>query len=300
VAGRDAAAPYKIGAAALSALPGRMGERLAEAAAMAASYRDHDRRAMVERHLRRVVGPQLQGAALDRMVRRAFASYGRYWAEALQLPHITTQELDAGMSWTGVGYLEDAAEAGKGAILAVPHLGGWDFAGAWLCSVGYPLTVVVEPLEPPEMFEWFAEFRRSLGMEVVPLGPEAGRAVMRALRENRFACLLSDRDIGGGGVEVEFFGERTTLPAGPVTLALRTGAPLLPTGVYYDDSRGGHAGVVRPPVPLTRTGRLRDDIAAGTQLLAAELETFIRHAPDQWHVFQPNWPSDPGYRGRQP
>src|SRR5436305_7050109 len=254
-------------AAALSALPGRMGERVAEAAAMAASYRDHDRRAMVERHLRRVVGPQLQGAALDRMVRKAFASYGRYWAEALQLPHVTAEELDAGMSWSGVGHLEDAAEAGKGAILAVPHLGGWDFAGAWLCSVGYPLTVVVEPLQPPEMFEWFADFRRSLGMEVVPLGPEAGRAVMRALRENRFACLLSDRDIGGGGVEVEFFGERTTLPAGPVTLALRTGAPLLPTGVYYDDSRVGLAGVVRTPDHLYQPGTAIDAIYDYTLIL---------------------------------
>ena len=59
-------------------------------------------------------------------------------------------------------------------------------------------------------------------------------------------CLLSDRDIGGGGVEVEFFGERTTLPGGPATLALRTGAPLLPAGRVLRAAGDGHHAR-RPP-----------------------------------------------------
>ncbi len=108
-------------------------------------------------------------------------------------------------------------------------------------------------------------------------------------------CLLSDRDIGGGGVEVEFFGERTTLPGGPATLALRTGAPVLPTAVFFDGDR--HRGIVRPALDIRRTGRLRDDVQRITQLLALELESLIRRAPEQWHVMQPNWPSDPGYDG---
>jgi KDO2-lipid IV(A) lauroyltransferase len=153
------------------------------------------------------------------------------------------------------------------------------------------MTVVVEPLEPAEVFEWFAEFRRSLGMTIVPLGPNAGSAVLKALRANQLVGLLCDRDIGGGGVDVDFFGERTTLPAGPATLALRTGAPLLPTAVYFDD-HGRHRGVVRPAIDLTRQGSLREDVARITQLVAHELEVLIRAAPEQWHVFQPNWPSD--------
>jgi lauroyl/myristoyl acyltransferase len=115
--------------------------------------------------------------------------------------------------------------------------------------------------------------------------------VLTALRNNHVVCLLSDRDIGGGGVEVEFLGERTTLPAGPATLALRTGAPLFPTAVYYGGERG-RRGVVRPPLDLARTGRLRDDVARVTQALADELGDLIRRAPEQWHLLQPNWPSD--------
>jgi lauroyl/myristoyl acyltransferase len=149
---------------------------------------------------------------------------------------------------------------------------------------------VAEQLEPPELFEWFTSLRRSLGMDVVPLGPNAGTEVLRALRERHVVCLLSDRFLEGSAVDVEFFGEHTSLPAGPAALALRTGAPLLPTAVYF---RGhGHHAVVRPPIDATRSGGLRADVARVTQDLAYELEGLIRVAPEQWHLLQPNWPSD--------
>jgi len=248
------------------------------------------RRRMIERHLQRVHGGALSPVALRRAVARSFASYARYWVESFRTPAHSPAELDHGMAWEGIGHLEQAYAAGKGGILAIPHLGGWDYGGAWLASVGFPLTVVVEPLEPPELFEWFAAFRRRLGMTVVPLGPSSGTTVLHALKANQLVALLCDRDIAGGGVEVEFFGERTTLPAGPVTLALRLGAPVMPTAVYFDGP--WHLGVVGAPLPLERTGRLRDDVARGTAVLAGELERLIRRAPEQWHLMQPNWPSD--------
>ncbi len=83
---------------------------------------------------------------------------------------------------------------------------------------------------------------------------------------------------------------------GPARLAFRTGAPILPTGVYFTPRYQGHHAIVRPPVPTHRLGPgLRDDVARVTQSLAHELEFLIRRAPEQWHLFQPNWPSDPGY-----
>jgi KDO2-lipid IV(A) lauroyltransferase len=115
--------------------------------------------------------------------------------------------------------------------------------------------------------------------------------VSRALARNDIVCLLCDRDLVGTGVETEFFGETTTLPGGPVTLGLRGGVPVLPAAVYFRGRRD-HLGYIRPPMPLERRGRLRNDVAAGTALLAGELETLIRRAPEQWHLFQPNWPSD--------
>jgi KDO2-lipid IV(A) lauroyltransferase len=111
------------------------------------------------------------------------------------------------------------------------------------------------------------------------------------LQENRVLCLLSDRDINGGGIPVEFFGETTTLPGGPATLALRSGAPLLPAAVYYQGG-GLHEARVLPALDTARQGSFRADVARVTQDLAHGLEVLIRRAPEQWHLLQPNWPSD--------
>jgi KDO2-lipid IV(A) lauroyltransferase len=172
-----------------------------------------------------------------------------------------------------------------------PHLGGWDFGGAWLASLGYRITTVVEVLEPRELLEFFVSLREAKGLEVVVRGPEAIATLTTALGENRIVALLCDRDLGRRGVDVEFFGERTTLPAGPARLALDTAAPLLAAAVYFRP-RGRHYGVVRPPVSVELTGDHRYDVARLTQAIARELEELIRAAPEQWHLMQPNWPSD--------
>lgn len=249
-----------------------------------------DRRAMVERHQRRV-DPGATDAEIGRRVRGAFASYARYWVESFRLPGTARSDLERQWSIEGYEHVEAGLTAGRGVILALPHLGGWEWAAFWLTEVqGLPVTAVAEVVEPPELAEWFIRLRRQFGLDIVALGPDAGPRVARALKANQIVCLLCDRDVAGGGVDVEFFGERTTLPAGPATLAARSGAPLLPTATYFDGK--SHLGLVRAPVDTARQGKLRTDVARITQDLAHELEGLIRRAPDQWHLMQPNWPSD--------
>jgi lauroyl/myristoyl acyltransferase len=298
---------YRAGAGLAQRLPGSLVGGVASTVAVTASHRRRGligRREMVGRHLNRACGPGgLAGTAREAAIDGAFASYARYWAESLRLPGTSAAEIDAGMSWEGIGRISRAVQDGRGAILALPHLGGWEWGGFWMVQQGFAMTVVVEALEPPELFEWFAGFRRSLGMDVVPVGPGAAMAVVRALRSGGVVCLLCDRNVGQtGGVEVDFFGERTELPAGPATLALRTGAALLPSAVYFDGSGDRHLAVVRPeivPQPLARgagSAATRSEVSRITQRLARELEVLIRREPTQWHLMQPNWPSDPGYR----
>jgi len=145
---------------------------------------------------------------------------------------------------------------------------------------------VVERLRPAELYERFAAYRRALGLELLPLddGSETLRGVIRALRAGRLACLVCDRDLTGGGLEVRLFGARAVMPGGPATIALKTGAPLLPCSVYHDRRPGHWRAVVHPPLAPEPTGDTRKDALALTQRLAGEFETLIAAAPVQWHV----------------
>jgi KDO2-lipid IV(A) lauroyltransferase len=283
-------AAYRAGSAIARALPGPVLGPFGDTAGWIAARAMSGRREMVARHQRRV-RPELQGRALDRAVDAVFRSYTDYWIESFRLPGTSAEELDARLVTEGIHHLHDAYAAGDGVVVAMPHLGAWEWSAFWLTeSQGVKVTTVAEALDPPELTEWFVELRERLGMEIVTLGPDSGQRVVKALAEGRLLSLVCDRDIAGGGIEVEFFGERTTLPAGPATLALRTGAPLMAATCFFEGD--GHRGVVRPPIDTTRQGKLREDVARITQVLAHELEELIRLAPEQWHLLQPNWPSD--------
>ncbi len=283
---------YRLGAAVTRTLPGPLVAATSDLLSKNAPRFSEEKRAQVERNLRRILDRSVSGRELDRLVGETFADYARYYVESARLPDMSIEEIDAGFTVEGFEYVEDAVASGTGPILVLPHLGGWEWAGFWLTLVPrYDVTVVVEPLHPPELHEWFMDFRRTLGMNVITLGPDAGSGIVHAIKAGHVVCLLSDRDVGGAAVEVEFFGEVTRVPAGPATMALRTGCKVLPTAVYHTDY--GVHGVVRPDPGFVRTdARLRADITALTQILTDELAGLIRRAPEQWHLLQPNWPSD--------
>ncbi len=254
-----------------------------------------DRRLIVERNLQRVTGDTLSDAELRAAVSATFESYARYYFDSFRLPSMSIADVADGFTIEGLEHLETAlAEDPVGPILALPHLGGWEWAAYWISEVkGWKIAAVAEKLSPPELFEWFLEFRTSIGLNIIPVGPDAVAQITEAVADGQIMCLLCDRDITGGGVPVTFFGEETTLPAGPAVMALRGGCALLPTAVYFSD-QGVH-GVVRPPLRIERdpdATSIRGDVARLTQALAVELEGLIRRAPEEWHLMQPNWPSD--------
>ncbi len=294
----DSLTIHRLGALAAQRAPRKLSGAVVALGSTVASFLAGDRRVIVERNIERSTGRKLSSSEKHRAVAKTFGAYGRYYLDSFRLPGLSAEEIDAGFSYTGFEHITEALEAGTPPILVLPHLGGWEWAAFWLTQVhGFKVTAVVEPLEPPELFDWFKSFRESLGMEVVAVGPDAGPAVLSAITNGSIVCLLSDRVVAGAtSVPVSFFGEETLLPAGPATLGLRTGSPLLPVAVYFDGSR--HVAEVRPPVDATRQGGFRADVQRVTQSLADELERFVRKAPEQWHVLQPGWPSDYRALGR--
>jgi lauroyl/myristoyl acyltransferase len=264
---------------------------------------DRRRREALTTNLAQVLGSATSRRALRRAVRRGFASYGRYWVEAFRLEDLSPAEIRRRLRIEGREHIDAALAAGRGAIFASPHLGNWDAGGAWLAASGYQATAVVERLRPDELYERFAAYRRTLGLELLPLddGGETLRGVIRALRAGRLACLVCDRDLTGGGLPVRLFGAGAVMPGGPASIALKTGAPLLPCAVYHDRRPGRWRAVVHPPLQPARSGDTRADTRALTQRLADEFEVLIAAAPTQWHVLSRYFrPEEAGGAGAAP
>jgi len=281
---------YRAFDAVFGLLPEPVMRRTGEALGTLAFYLARRRRRLVQRHLRRVLGDD---AALKSTTRRMFASYGRYWAEVFWVRARHKQQfLDHG-DLIGMERIEAAVAAGRGIVLALPHLGNWDAAGAKAEQIGIPVLAVAERLPNRRIVEWFVKVRNQMGIEVVLTGKGSRitRELVARLEAGGTVALVADRDLSGRGVEVEYFGEKTTIPAGPVALAERTGAALFPVGAYFKKGRG-HRFVVHAPLQIPDAPTREERVALGAQLCAAVFEDIIRVAPDQWHLFVPNWPSD--------
>jgi KDO2-lipid IV(A) lauroyltransferase len=252
---------------------------------------DERRRVALRANIRQVLGPDASEATVERVVRRGFYCYGRYWAEAFRLENLSQEDIRRRFRLEGREHLDAALARGRGAIFAVPHVGNWDAGAAWLVSQGYQVTTIAERLKPEVLFDRFIEYRRALGMEILPLdnGSESMRGVLRALRAGRLVALVCDRDLTGHGLPVEMFGALAAMPGGPASLALKTGAALLPSAVYHDRRAGRWVGAIRPEISVEPSGDPRADAMLLTQRLAKEFEGLIAKHPEQWHVLSRYW-----------
>lgn len=270
----------------VSLLPFRVAQRVGAGLAVLGSYATPGRRRMVRRHAERL-GSGAGG------VRAVFAGYGRYWAEAFWVTPRRLSLIQATTRAEGLDGIREAQAEGKGLIFALPHLGNWEFAGPIAEQLGFELVAVAENLENPHIRDWFVRLRQAMGIGIVLATGSAQvmRDLESVLSRNGAVALVCDRDLKGRGVAVSFFGEETTVPPGPVSLAIRTGAPVFPVAAYFEKD-GGHRVVVLPRIELRSEGARGDVLAEGCQAVTDALESLIRRAPEQWHLLQPNWPSD--------
>ncbi|WP_330268160.1 phosphatidylinositol mannoside acyltransferase [Streptomyces griseorubiginosus] len=250
----------------------------------------------LESNYARVV-PDASPERLAELSRAGMRSYLRYWMESFRLPAWSKDRIKAGFDPKGLHHLTDGLAAGKGVILALPHMANWDLAGAWVTTkLETPFTTVAERLKPETLYDRFVAYREGLGMEVLPhSGGTAFGTLARRLRDGGLVCLVAERDLSSSGVEVRFFGEATRIPAGPALLAQQTGALLLPVTLWYDDSPVMQ-GRVHPPVEVPESGTRAEKTSVMAQALADAFATGIADHPEDWHMLQRLWLKDLGPR----
>jgi phosphatidylinositol dimannoside acyltransferase len=236
-------------------------------------------------NLRVAVGDGMSEDQFHLLVRDAVRSYARYWCDAFRLPGNSPEANRAGFTLHGHEVLLENCAAGRGTVLGLPHGGNWDAAGAWVASMGMPITTVAERLKPDGVYDRFLAFRQSLGMEILPLtGGE--RPALDVLSERvatgTVVPLLADRDFSRSGVPVTFFGRRTRMPAGPAILAIQGGVPLYTVDMYYEPA--GPVGQMSDPIALPAGGSLKERVAILTQKMADNFEAGVRRHPADWHM----------------
>ena len=223
---------------------------------------------------------------LDLLVIEAMRSYMRYWCDTFRLPDWSKKRILETVTVTNEHLLIDAIEAKTGVIVAVPHAGNWDHAGAYFCAKGIRLVTVAERLKPEKLFLRFLAYREARGMEVLPLDGRVLNTLEERLNQGALVALVSDRDLSRSGIEVDFFGGTARMPAGPALLALRTKAPLITAFVSYTDT-GVH--IEFRNIILPSSGDENSKVKEIVQMTAQYFEDGISESPEDWHMLQRIW-----------
>jgi len=234
-----------------------------------------------------VVMPSANSNNLEEIVIQGISSYLRYWCDTFRFPGWSHDKIRKTVNVSNENLLKDPIAAGTGVIVALPHSGNWDHAGAYFCAQGIPLVTVAERLKPEKLFQKFLTYRQALGMEVLALDSNTLTTLSTRLNEGKLIALVADRDFSKNGVEVDFFGKKAKMPIGPALLSLRTGAPLITAQVSY--SIKGIQIDFLGPLTSRIQGSLEDRAKDLVQQCADNFEIGISKKPQDWHMLQRIW-----------
>ncbi|CAB4874300.1 unannotated protein [freshwater metagenome] len=232
------------------------------------------------------VSPNISTEELEDLVQRALSSYMRYWCDTFRSPDWSKQSIQDRVACTNEEYITGPMKRGEGVIVALPHAGNWDLAGAYFASMGLALVTVAERLKPEALFQRFLEHRESLGMEVLPLDNRAMGTLVQRARQGKLIALVADRDLSASGIGVNFFGGQASMPAGPALLAIRTGVALVTAFVSYTD-KGIHIDLKEISIP--ESGTDQEKLQLVVQKCADNFALGIAKHPEDWHMLQRIW-----------
>ncbi len=232
------------------------------------------------------VRPQLDEMELETLVAKSMSSYMRYWCDTFRIQEWSTERIRKTVTTTNENLLLDPMKHGRGVVVALPHSGNWDHAGAYFCSLGIPLVTVAERLKPEALFQKFLRHREAMGFEVLSLDSRSFITLVKRAKEKRLIALVADRDLSQSGIDVNFFGQNARMPAGPALLSVKTGIPLIVAHVSYTQT-GIHIDFHAVEVPLEGSEQVRiEEIVQTTADLFAQ---GIAQHPEDWHMLQRIW-----------
>lgn len=244
-------------------------------------------------NMRHVLGPDASERKVTQAAKQVFRTVAYYYADTAYMPRLDTKQfLEKSVNVVDLDkYLRPALETGKGVAMITAHFGNPELVMQALTPLGIPIIALTEPLEPPALSRLMDEQRSSLGITFVPVSVGNVKKVLQSLKRGGAAALMGDRDIEGPKERLPFFGVAASVPTGPIELALRTGATVIPC---FSIRRGKYKfdAVVEAPLELVRTDDLQHDVKQGQLAWLVRFERRLRDNPGQWGVFEAVWDRD--------
>lgn len=228
--------------------------------------------------------PELTINEIENLVLRGLKSAMRYWCETFRISDWSKERIFETVDTEQEQYLLEPIQSGRGLIVALPHAGNWDHAGAYFCARGVRVNTVAEHLKPERLFRKFLKHREAMGMQVLDLNAGVFSELEKLLHCGELVALVADRDLSRSGVNVRFFGKTARMPAGPALLAYKTKADLITAYVSYTDT-GIHIKFTSP-VAVNYQAEQSSEIERVTQLLAQQFEIDISESLESWHMQQ--------------
>jgi lauroyl/myristoyl acyltransferase len=279
---------YRLLGALVGPLPPRIGHWIARGAGRLLYRLSPRLKGILTHNIRHVLGPGADEKQVQALVREACVNVAKSHYDLFRVSRLTTDDIMGLTRIEGREHMDQALKQGKGVLLISAHVGNVDVVGQLPMVYGVPITGPVEHIQPERLFRYVLKIRQSHGVRLLPSdGPLT--EMFRALKRGEIVGLPCDRAIADNSREFEFFGALAQLSDGPVRVALRTGAPLVPAFVLRlpDDS---FLVRIEPPLDLPCTGDREADVMAGMKMVIDVMERYIAEHPEQWLVAQPVWP----------
>ncbi len=246
------------------------------------------KRKLADSNLRLAFGTELSSSERDSLIRGVFRHFGRSTVAFLRAPMFSKEDIARQVKVEGWEHLEKACRDGKGVIVTTGHIGNWEMLGRWLAQVQQlPVSVVAKDPKGAVLADYLRKMRESAGFAVLSKG-ESARSLLRVLQRGEVIIILPDQN--SGDVFVPFFGVPAGTVAGPASLAMHTGATLLPV-FFLAKPDGTFDVIIRPPIPTISTGSREDDVKRIMTQFNGVLESVIRQYPSQWLWLHNRWKS---------
>ena len=230
------------------------------------------------------VAPHLSNRETEVLVREGLGSAMRYWCDTFRISDWSKERIVSTVTTRNEDFLLSPVREKRGVIVALPHAGNWDHAGAYFCALGVRVNTVAEHLKPEKLFSKFLVFREEMGMRVLDINSGVIDTLTEMLNTGELVALAADRDLSKSGINVNFFNSTARMPAGPALLAYETGADLITAYVSYREQ--GIEITFTPPVSVNRTAEKKEEVARVTQVLASRFQDAISLDPQSWHMQQ--------------